>query len=154
MTDPDDAARRTVTLRFAAQPEHLVLARLVLTGIAVAEGLSSQVVSDLKLAVTEACTNAIEHAYAGTAGANGREHGVTVSYTLEPGTLTIEVADRGAGFDPVAVRAEKPAPEPGARDGGMGLSIIESLVDELAIVADSSGSRVTFVKRYEPQARA
>lgn len=155
MRDLQADGSSTVTLRFAAQPEHLVLARLVLTGIAVAEGLETQVVSDLKLAVTEACTNAIEHAYANGAGATANGDGggtggadVMVCYRIVPGAVTIEVSDRGAGFDPEAVRAARPADgDQPQREGGMGLSIIESLVDELEISADGTGSRITFTKR-------
>lgn len=141
-----DSETRSVTLRFAARAEHLILSRLVLTGIAAAEGLSSQVVSDLKLAVTEACTNAIEHAY-GDEPMDGAD--VEVCYTIDHGTLTVEVLDRGCGFDTAAALARRPT-EATAKDGGMGLAIIGSLVDEMAITADAGGSRVRFSKHFDP----
>lgn len=151
MTDTTESDIRTITLRFAAHAEHLVLARLVLTGIAVAEGLASSVVSDLKLAVTEACTNAIEHAYAGDGEAPRDVH---VTYRVAAGEIQIEVTDTGSGFDPASVRSALDAPPALQRDGGMGLSIIESLVDELVIDADGEGSRLTMRKRFEAQVTA
>ena len=52
-------------------------------------------VADLKLAVTEACTNAIEHAYSGDQGDNE----VVVRFALDDDTLSVEVQDWGSGFD-------------------------------------------------------
>lgn len=152
-TERADAAEgtRTVQLRFAARADHLVLARLVLTGIAVAEGLSEQFVSDMKLAVTEACTNVVEHAYArrgGVEAMDGTVPSVFVSYTVGPAELAVEVADQGDGFDLAEVRRAI-TPPPKDATGGMGLSIIESLVDELTITSDRTGSRIVFVKRRD-----
>ena len=68
MTEVADSTVRqadTVELRMDARPENLVLARLALGGIVARTSLEDDAVADLKLAVTEACTNSIEHAYAG-----------------------------------------------------------------------------------------
>jgi serine/threonine-protein kinase RsbW len=133
---------RTVTLSFAARPEYLVLARLALTGIGVAERLGSEDVADLKLAVTEACTNAIEHAY----GGDGGNQEITISFTIAPEALTVEVSDRGAGFDPSEIREIES--EPTGTERGMGLAIIVSLTDELSVVSSNGdGSSVRFSKR-------
>ena len=56
-----------VELRIAARAENVALARLALSGVAAAAGAPPGVVADLKLAVSEACTNAVQHAYAGEA---------------------------------------------------------------------------------------
>ena len=60
----------TVVLRMAPRPENLALARLALAGVGTVAGAGESDIADLKLAVTEACTNAILHAYSD--GASGR----------------------------------------------------------------------------------
>jgi serine/threonine-protein kinase RsbW len=130
--DPD-----TVELRLPPHPENLALARLALTGVAGVAGLSEATLADLKLAVTEACTNAILHGRSGDGTG-----GLVVRYRLATGRIEIEVEDDGAGFDP---------DDPGARETepsgqGMGLLIIRSTTDELEIESDSTGSRISFTK--------
>lgn len=151
MADRPSDERRIVRLRFASHPDLFVLARLVLTGIAVAEGLSSQVVSDLKLAVTEACSNAIQHAAANSTrlGIDGSGHEISVSYLIDPGLITIAVADSNAGVEPIALHTV--ARDPADHSDETSLSVIESLVDDLSFVSDRTGSRVTFKKRFEVQ---
>ena len=129
----------TVELRMAPRAENLSLARLALAGIGPVAGASDGEVADLKLAVTEACTNAILHAYA-----DGEDNGgqLVVRYRVGPGMLEIEVEDDGVGFDP---------DDPGARESnvggqGMGLMIIRALTDSVEIRSDGTGSRVTFSK--------
>ena len=53
-----------IRLRFPARPEYLLLARLAVTAVARRMALGRVEVGDLKLAVTEACSNAVRHAYA------------------------------------------------------------------------------------------
>jgi serine/threonine-protein kinase RsbW len=136
--------KTTVELRLDARAENLVLARLALAGVAAHAGASREVVSDLKLAVTEACTNVIKHAY----GDSGEPGVVVVRYTVARGMLSVEVEDAGCGFEATAL-PEGPA-ENGAGNG-MGLTIIRVLTDELSIESADPGTRLTFVKRFSPE---
>ena len=88
--------RGTVVLTLDARPENLALTRLALAGVAANAGAPREIVADLKLAVTEACTNAIQHAYADGTGT------IVVRYTGEPGMLSVEVEDSGGGFEAAA----------------------------------------------------
>ena len=136
----------TVELRMDARPENLALARLALGGIASVVAAPEDVVADLKVAVTEACTNAIQHAHG--PGASGS---VVVRYRAAEGRIDIEVEDEGIGFDPL---------DPGAPDRqhgesqGMGLMIIRALTDETTVESDRTGSRISFSKRLETDAFA
>ncbi len=130
--DPD-----TVELRLPPVAENLSLARLALTGIAGMAGVSEPTLADLKLAVTEACTNAILHAYGG--GAPGE---LVVRYRVATGRLEIEVEDDGPGFDPF----DPGAGESPSESQGMGLAIIRTTTDELTVESDSTGSRIAFAK--------
>ncbi len=126
----------TVELRIAAEAENIALARLALSGVAAAVGAPPDVVADLKLAVSEACTNAVQHARLHPI--DGRDSRIALRFTVEPGRLTVEIDDNGQGFGPT--RAES--------DGaGLGLTIIRAVTDELTIESGEHGSRVTFVKR-------
>jgi serine/threonine-protein kinase RsbW len=129
----------TVELRMDARPENLVLARLALGGVVARTTLGEDAVADLKLAVTEACTNAIEHAYSGDQGDNE----VVLRFSLDEDALSVEVQDWGSGFD-----ADRHVPDDELRDhAGVGLMLIRSLTDELTIASAANGSTITFVRR-------
>ena len=126
-----------VLLVIPAEPRWLALSRLVLSGICQLGRIDDETLADLKLAVTEACTNAILHAYG-----DGAAGDLVVRYRFRAATVEIEVEDDGSGFDP---------DDPGARVSelggeGMGLLIIRTLTDLLEIESDASGSRVFFTK--------
>src|SRR2546423_6857768 len=89
-------AGRSVRLTIPAKPEYITLGRLALTAIAGVRPVSDETLYDLKLALTEACTNSVRHAYE-----NGREGNVEIVYELQPDRLVIEVGDEGAGFEPL-----------------------------------------------------
>ncbi len=129
--------RGVVALSIPAKAEYIVLCRLALTGLARARALEPELVADLKLALTEACSNSIRHAYA-----EGRTGAVEIRYELNGEKLAVEVADEGSGFDLGA----RPATDGDLDEGGLGLAIIRALTDELAIESHERGSRLRFVK--------
>ena len=88
------AENPTVRLTIPAKPEYITLVRLALSGISRLRPLSEEVLGDLKLAVTEACTNSVRHGYE-----NG-EGTVEILYELQPDRFVVEVSDDGPGFDP------------------------------------------------------
>ncbi len=123
---------RKVELSFPAHSRYLVLARLSIAGIAPVAGLSEDVLADLKLAVTEACANAVRHAYL-----DDEEGEVRLRLALDGSSLTIEVADDGRGIgDPSAIASRGVSSLP---EAGMGLSIIRAVVDELEIESPPKG---------------
>ena len=130
----------TVRLTIPARAEYITLCRLALTGIARVCSLSEEVLADLKLALTEAASNSVRHAY------TGDEHAgvVEISYELLPDRLVIEVTDEGEGFDPAE---ERGAPEE-LSEGGLGIAIIRAIADEFEIGPsnDGRGSRLRFAK--------
>ena len=137
-----NGSSRAIRLTIPAKPEYITLGRLALTGLVRLrpQPLSQEVLGDLKLALTEACTNSVRHAYAGGEGS------VQILYELHSDRLVVEVTDDGRGF-------EVPA-RPGAvldgqelNEGGLGIAIIEALADELEIrEREQGGSSLRFVK--------
>jgi serine/threonine-protein kinase RsbW len=131
---------RTVRLTIPAKPEYITLSRLALTGLARVRPLGDDTLADLKLALTEACSNSVRHAY-------GDEGGhVEISFELRADRLVVEVSDHGTGFEPDA-----PAPQADDEElaeGGLGIAIIRSIADEVEIGGGGNGrgSRLRFVK--------
>jgi len=130
---------QTVRLRIPARPEYIALCRLALTGLAKLRPLEQELVEDLKLALTEACTNSVRHAYR-----DGGVGAVEIVYELYADRLAIEVTDEGAGFEP----AEQSGGVDGLAEGGLGIAIIRSIADELEVGRQPGGrgSRLRFVK--------
>ena len=132
--------RPTVRLTIPARPEYITLCRLALTGIARVRSFSDELLADLKLALTEAASNSVRHAYAGDDHAGV----VEISYELRPDRLVIEVTDEGEGFDPTEAEGE---PED-LSEGGLGIAIIRAIADEVEIGTQPGGrgSRLRFEK--------
>jgi serine/threonine-protein kinase RsbW len=134
------SAAEAVRLTIPAKPEYITLVRLALTGLAGLRSLSDETLGDLKLAVTEAASNSVRHAYR-----NGHGDGtVEVVYELEQDRLIIEVNDNGQGF----VREDAAVRRQVLDEGGLGIAIIQALADEFEIGArpGGTGSRLRFVK--------
>ena len=139
---------RVVRLRFPAKAEYLLLARLTLSGLARELPIEEELLADLKLAVTEACGNAVRHAYPGDEG------DVSLVVTIGDSRLLLTVEDYGAGIQ------APDSPEDGADllaaplESGMGMPIIRAIVDELAVEqgADGRGTVVRMVKYLAPAA--
>jgi len=136
---------QVVSLTIPAEPRWLALCRLVLSGLCRLGPVDDEALADLKLAVTEACSNSVRHAY----GEDGTAGLVSLRYELSPRAVSVEIADSGHGF-----RFDQPVPELGPqpddelREDEMGLAIIHALVDEVEIGAgpEGRGTKIAFTK--------
>jgi serine/threonine-protein kinase RsbW len=140
LTEEQTVVGRTVRLRIPAKAEYITLCRLALTGISRLRPLSEELLADLKLALTEACSNSVRHAYG-----DGVDGHVEISYELHADRLAIEVRDDGAGFD---LDGEGSAGGAELSEGGLGIAIIRAIADEFEFEsrAGKRGSRLRFVK--------
>jgi serine/threonine-protein kinase RsbW len=134
-----NASSGQVRLTIPARPEYITLCRLALTGLSRLAPLSEELLADLKLALTEACSNSVRHAYG-----EGEGGVVQIVYELLPDRLVIEVTDEGGGFDPAAAASEADD----LSEGGLGIAIIRAIADEVEIGAraNGTGSRLRFEK--------
>jgi anti-sigma regulatory factor (Ser/Thr protein kinase) len=118
-----------VRLVMPALPANVALVRQALAGLTDELGVEPARASDMKIALTEACTNVVVHAY-------GDEPGpLEVSMAIDHGRLVLGVRDRGNGLHPL----------PGRDEGaplGFGLALIASLSDELGLVGGRHGTEV------------
>jgi serine/threonine-protein kinase RsbW len=123
-----------IEMKIPARPEYVGVIRLTSSGIAGRMGFSYDDIEDLKIAISEACTNAVQHAY------KTNEKGeVVIGFGLYKDRLEVMVADQGMSFDFQELRnyigpydRENETIE-FMREGGLGLYLIEALMDEVKI---------------------
>ena len=139
-TAPDQADLMTsIRLTIPAKAEYIALGRLALTGIARLRPLTAEDLGDLKLALTEACSNSVKHAYDEPGGTVG------ITYELYDDRLVVEVVDQGEGFDHPAAGANG---QVGIGESGLGLAIIQAVADDVEIADRAEGgASLRFVKR-------
>jgi serine/threonine-protein kinase RsbW len=136
----------TVRLTMPARAEYLILARLALAGIAREVAMSEEALADLKLAVTEACGNAVRHAY--PVEGLGEPGTVRVVYEVGADAIEITVEDEGTGVE-LEELPDDPLSGEDPAESGMGLAIIRAVMDELVVRErpDGGGTLVRMRKR-------
>jgi len=133
-----------IEMKVPCEPRFLSVVRLTVAGAAARAGLGVAEADDVKVAVSEACTNAIDHAFPGEPDLGSK----TIQLRLFPkeGELRIEVEDEGVGFDPKRLPKTQ-AEDPTQQEGGLGLFLMRGLMDEVKIEsAPGSGTKVILVK--------
>ncbi|WP_208027570.1 ATP-binding protein [Rhabdothermincola sediminis] len=137
-----------VELVIPARAAYLALARQVVAAAASVEPtFRDERIDDLRLAVSEATTNAIE-AHADLS----RDEQIRIRCNLADDRIEVEVLDRGPGFDPEAVE-QAPDPEHPERlewERGLGLPLMSELADETEIRSSEGGTAVRLVV-YKPR---
>jgi serine/threonine-protein kinase RsbW len=111
-------------LALPARAENIAIVRHAFGALGEAYELDDQTLSDIRLAITEACTNVVVHAYP-----DGSEGPMEVQATLLGEELTVVVRDRGAGV----------GPRPDSPGLGLGLPLIAMLSEEFAIIERPEG---------------
>lgn len=130
-----DCRESAVELSVPARPENVAVIRRVLSAFAQSLHLERELVDDMRLAVTEACTNVVRHAYPGDQVGT-----IDLMVTPTDEALYVVVGDRGRGI----------GPSPDTRGPGLGLPLIAAIAESLEIEqAPGAGSRVamSFARR-------
>jgi anti-sigma regulatory factor (Ser/Thr protein kinase) len=119
-------------LTLPSRPENVAVVRHALGGFGDALDVPDQALADIKLAVTEACTNVVVHAYPDGEGPLG------VSAWVRDERLTVVVHDEGQGM----------LPRPDSPGLGLGLPLIATLAESLELGTgpdDRTEVRMTFL---------
>ena len=150
MSAPDRAKSACVEVRLPSRLGYEKVAMSTAAAVAKLMGFREDRVEDLKTAVSEACINAIEHG-------NRMNEGLSVGVVLSAGTdsLEVKVIDDGKGMRDLPPKPDidlKIHGEQGPR--GMGMFLIQALVDEAEWVAagDGTASYVRLVIRLDKEA--
>lgn len=108
-------------LALPARAENIAIVRHAFGALGETYALQTQTLSDIRLAVTEACTNVVVHAYP-----NGQEGPMEVLATMLGDELTVVVRDEGEGI----------GPRPDSPGLGLGLPLIASLAENVQLGRD------------------
>ncbi|WP_106494768.1 anti-sigma B factor RsbW [Lentibacillus sp. Marseille-P4043] len=125
-----------IEMKVPAKADYVGVLRLSISGIANRMGFSYEDIEDLKVAISEAITNAVTHAY------NDEDQGeVTIGFGVYENRLEVMVADHGGSFDLQEVKGtigpyEQTESVETLREGGFGLFLIEALMDKVEINND------------------
>jgi serine/threonine-protein kinase RsbW len=138
--------RKTVQVRLPSRLESIRAVSDMTTRYARRAHLEEQDAYQCKLAVDEACSNIIRHAY------GGDSTGVfDVFIRIDDGVFEIHLTDYGEPYDPQDI----PSPTMGntiedAQPGGLGLYLIRSVMDEVCYTPGPKGNRLVMVKWRSP----
>lgn len=132
------------TRRFPASFDFLDQIREFVGLAARDSGLDDRAIYAVQMAVDEACSNIIEHAYAGRRGGE-----IEVICTLHPDDLTVVLRDQGRTFNPDEVPVpDLTAPLEEREIGGLGVYLIRELMDEVFFESvPGVGNVLTLIKR-------
>lgn len=138
--------KNEMSLTLLCVPSNVAVARIAVATFAASLGFSVSEIEEIKVAVSEAVSNSVLHAYPHGEGE------VTVRATTEDsephgGELVVEVRDTGAGIPDIA-KAKEPGYSTIPEHMGLGLSFMESFMDSLLVEsAPGKGTTVRMVKR-------
>ena len=136
--------RGTITeVSIPSNPDYLARLRRIIGCLADCAGMDSKEIHDAKLAVTEACVNAIRHG-----SPQGQQDKVTIKISAALGTVVTEVTDRGSGFEDQETEHKS-----GTSTGGLGIPLMKALTDEVEFHQNGKGMTVRLVKRAKMPGR-
>jgi len=122
-----------IEVKLPAKEQYIGVARLTISGLASRVGFSYDDIEDLKIATSEAITNAVQHAYA-----DDEIGEVVVGCALFADKIEIMIADNGSSFNfeetkkSVGPYKDKEEVE-FIREGGLGLYLMETLMDDVKV---------------------
>ena len=135
-----------IEMKLPASAEYVSLIRLTLSGVFTRAGASYDDIEDSKIAVSEAVTNAVKHAYK-----HSEQNGmINICFELFDDKIKIIISDQGESFDYESTKSKLGPYQENEnidflREGGLGLYLIESLMDEVK-VSKESGVTISMIK--------
>jgi len=130
-------------LAIPPEPGYIAMSRMFAASVARHYGCDEDIVEDLKVAISEACTNSVKAHRDG-----GTEEPIQLRARRVDDTLEFEVVDSGMGIDPALQAAAADAavtPAAGLYEGSLGLSLIRSLFPNTEILRNEDrGTTVRF----------
>jgi serine/threonine-protein kinase RsbW len=133
--------RRDVELVIPMIPEMELTATKTAEAVGQFMKLDNDSIDEIKLAIIEACINAIEHS-------DSEDRRVSVGFEIGDEALTIHISDHGQGFDLSEARDQlQQRRDAGTQTRGWGLQIMEGLMDEVRVDSGDRGTVITMVKR-------
>ena len=135
-----------VKITIPALSDYVAVARLAISGVAARMNFSIDEIDDLKVSVSEACNNVVQHAFPNGEGV------ICISCKIHLDHLEIIISDEGKGFDTTDIKSKKSdgvsEEESTTHFGlGLGLTFIKSLMDSSEVISiPGSGTTVRMTK--------
>jgi serine/threonine-protein kinase RsbW len=131
-------------IKIPAKPELLSTVRLTISGLASQMNFSEESIEDIKVAVSEACTNVVQYAYP----KKNSNNLIFITIKQRPKNLEITIKDNGKGFD------HKNPPTRAIHDKdihlGLGIVFMKNLMDKVEIDSKpNKGTIVTLIKKIK-----
>ncbi|NLP30478.1 MAG: histidine kinase [Clostridiales bacterium] len=124
-------------LSVPGKPEYVGMVRMAISCLANSVGFDIEAIEDIKVAVSEACTNALCHS-------KNRAGGYEVYCEMSDDKIVVSVVDQSGGYDKNSYK-EPCLDQP--KEGGLGIYIIKALMDEVDIFTEIGiGTRIKMVK--------
>lgn len=131
-----------VEVRFSSIGENVALARMVLSGFLLPYDLTYEIVDEIKIALSEAVTNSIIHAYGEV-----DNQMVILRMSLQADLLTIEIEDNGVGIPDIR-QALEPAYSTKEEHMGLGFVFMQTFMDEVEVYSEvGRGTKVILRKQ-------
>ena len=130
-----------VTLTIPMCPDMELQVTRIAASVAEAMRLDKDKIDEIKLALIEACLNAIEHS-------KSKDKKVHIKFKMTGDRLEIIIKDYGVGFNPSKIKEpkiEEKLKSPSKR--GWGLKIMRSLMDSVVINSHKGGTKIVMTKR-------
>jgi len=148
------ASGDVVELELPARPEVVSVARLIIGALVAADPLFDEERSaDLRLAISEACTNAIQAEMKGRGDLppDPEAEPIMMRCVLADGQIEVAITDHGGGFDPTGLEQhpEVTSPDRLNYEGGLSIPLIKMLADHLEFQPTDDGT--TVIMRFEPR---
>ena len=136
-----DQKKDNIKLTIPSKAEYVSVIRLTASSIASKMGFNIDQIDDIKVAIAEACTNAMEH------GLKWKDEHLSIDFTIYEDRLCIVVKDTGTGFDTESISEPKVEE---LRERGLGIFIIKSLMDEVDFISEEGkGTEIRMIKKIE-----
>lgn len=126
----------TIKMEITSNPDYVSIIRLTTSAVANKIGFSADEIEDIKVAISEACTNAIKHS---------EDDKFNIEFKILHNGLNIEIRDNGKGYDNnliITPDLDKP------KENGLGLFIIQALMDEVSINSKEGEGTVINMTKY------
>lgn len=126
-------APRQVVLRCDSRLENVEFIGRAVRALCATAGLAARECAHVELAFVEAANNVIRHAYHGEPG-----HPVQIVFTFDGAAIGLDVIDEGTPMPPrpSPVLDFDPADIPSLPEGGMGLYLIHSVMDQVEVLRE------------------
>ncbi|MEK9657499.1 MAG: ATP-binding protein [bacterium] len=128
--------------------EYVAVIRLTVAGIASKLNFDIESIEDIKIAVSEACNNVIQHAYTQK---NINTSRIKLEIETENNEFRIQIKDKGIGFNPNKIKSSN-AENDEKLGLGLGIAFMKSLMDEASIESSpGNGTTITLLKKVPQQ---